>query len=88
MADNNDTTDVPSDEKIAEATKLGDTLFDELIDKIGEAVAEENVDGDAVLYALWVDITQILATRGWTADQLIREVQHHVALQTSEGGMQ
>ena len=88
MADNNDTTDVPSDEEIAAATKLGDTLFDALIDKIGEAVAEENVDGGAVLYALWVDITQSLATRGWTADVLIREVQHHVALQTSEGGMQ
>lgn len=48
----------------------------------------DDVDPIGMLFSLWVNITHLLADAGWSGEELAREVQHHVASATTEGGMQ
>jgi len=73
--------DVPSDADIDRWNALGEKLYDKLLDDI--IAAEEDIDG--VAFGVWVMLTQQLAEDGWTAEDLKREVDRHVALGSSEG---
>jgi len=73
--------DVPSDADIDRWNALGLKLYDKLLDDI--IAAEEDIDG--VAFGVWVMLTQQLAEDGWTAEDLKREVDRHVALGSSEG---
>lgn len=66
------------DEQDAVAQVLFDRLFSDTPD---------GVDVSGVAHAMWTWIIQFLAECGWTADELIGEVHRHVALGTTEGGM-
>ena len=51
-----------------------------------KTVAEDaNQDPDGVRYALFIHLSRVLATLGWTADELCDDVRYHVASQLSEG---
>lgn len=76
-----DEDDVPTDAEIAESAARGDDLFEELMDQLDR---EEN-NPVGVAYNLWVNLTRYLAEYGWTEEQLIKDLAHHVASQTSEG---
>jgi hypothetical protein len=81
MADQ--TSDI-TNEEIDAANHAADLLWPSFIDQI----ADSGEDFSAVLYALWVCMTHALADDGWTAEQLTSDLQHHVALATSEGRVQ
>ncbi len=71
-----------SDAEFEDADTLAATLTNEAMKKI-EAHGADNM---MAVYSMWVEITRILAVGGFTADELTRDLQWHVAYQTSEGG--
>ena len=63
-----------TDQGIEEATKVANELLVKLLDEADET----GEDMDAVCYALWGNLTCILAAAGWTADELVDDVAHYV----------
>jgi hypothetical protein len=62
--------------------EAADILFDALLEE-----TPDDTDIGGVAFSLWVKLTYFLALDGWTPDQLIEDIHHHMALATSEGGM-
>jgi hypothetical protein len=73
---------VPSDAEIDRQHDIADRLMAIVARKL---TASPDVDPIGVYYAMWVSLTRILAESGWAADELVRDLHHHVAHQTSEG---
>jgi hypothetical protein len=62
--------------------EIADDYMCDLLDE-----TPDDVDVVGVAFSLWVNLTQFLASAGWAAEDLIKDVHHHVALGTTEGGM-
>ncbi len=78
-------TEITAQEQ-AEFDRQGEVADDLLSSVLDDTPAD--VDCIGMLYSMWVAITHILADAGWTGEELARDVQHHVASATTEGGMQ
>lgn len=63
--------------------EVADQFLDTFLDDI-----PDDVDSIGTLYSLWVSITQLLASSGWTGEELARDAQHHAASATTTGPMQ
>jgi len=62
-----------------ESAERGVKLFFELLDN---ELREEN---DIVLYNIWIGLSRFLITMGWTPDELIRDLSHHVHQHDAKG---
>lgn len=62
--------------------KIADAVFSQFLDGV-----PDDIDEVGVAFGLWVNLTQFLAASGWTGEELAKDVHHHAALATSEGGM-
>lgn len=62
--------------------EVADAIFTELLDE-----TPDDIDVVAVAFGLWVSLTQFLAAAGWTGEELAKDLHHHVALGSTEGGM-
>jgi len=73
-----------TDEQINASNDCGDQLFEFLLaSAIGHEEMYENLDADAILYGVWVDLTHHLVARGWTMDDLTSDVQYHASCERS-----
>jgi hypothetical protein len=68
----------PEDEAVFAAA---DVITDAALD----AATECGEDPVYVLFGVWVNLTRLLASEGWTPEELMRDVGSHAADQVSEG---
>ncbi len=73
--------------EIAEYDRQWDVADKELCTVL-DRVYEGKEDPSGVLFSLWCHLTQLLATEGWTGEELADQAHHHAASATTEGPMQ
>jgi hypothetical protein len=62
-----------NDQEIDTGIQLGDEIFGELLDEYDDPARDP-------FYSLWINLTYLLASQGWTADELARDARYHATM--------
>ena len=74
-------TNTPTDAEIQASSDRGNELFFEL----KEQIEDEEVDPVGVAYSLWINLIYYLASAGWNAEELTKDLVYHITSQSTEG---